>query len=110
MQSIEAPLNGMNLYAPRHCRTTVNHGQTPLEAEWMIEVSDAVIEQGFDREAGNDLLGLIAARFENQKPAEGYDIGECYDLVRHQPKEAYRQSYNRVKAELRKMGLTRLEI
>ena len=38
MQSIEAPINGMNLYAPRHCRTTVNHGQTPLEAEWMIEV------------------------------------------------------------------------
>ncbi|MBZ5584101.1 MAG: hypothetical protein LAQ30_18185, partial [Acidobacteriia bacterium] len=47
MQAIEAPINGMNLYAPRHCRTTVNHGQTPLEAEWMIEVSDAVIEQGF---------------------------------------------------------------
>lgn len=109
MQAIEAPINGMNLYAPRHCRTTVNHGQTPLEAEWMIEVSDAVIEQGFDREAGNDLLGRIAARFENQKPAEGYDIGDCYDLVHHQPKEAYRQSYNRVKAELLEMGLTKLE-
>jgi methylamine---corrinoid protein Co-methyltransferase len=110
MQAAEAPINGMNLYAPRHCRTTVNHGQTPLEAEWMIEVSDAVIEQGFDREAGNALLGRIAARFENQKPAEGYDIGECYDLVHHQPKEAYREIHTRVKAELREMGLTKLEI
>ena len=110
MQSIEAPINGMNLYAPRHCRTTVNHGQTPLEAEWMIEVSDAVIEQGFDRQAGNELLGRIAARFENQKPAEGYDIGECYDLVHHQPKEPYREIYSSVKAELREMGLAKLVV
>jgi methylamine--corrinoid protein Co-methyltransferase len=110
MQSVEAPINGMNLYAPRHCRTTMNHGQTPLEAEWMIEVSDAVIEQGLDRQAGNELLGRISARFENQKPAEGYDIGECYDLVHHQPKEAYRESYDRVKAELREMGLAKLVV
>lgn len=105
MQAIEAPINGMNLYAPRHCRTTVNHGQTPLEAEWMIEVSDAVIEQGLDREAGNDLLGRIATRFENQKPAAGYDIADCYDLLRHRPKPAYEEAIKRVKMGLKEMGL-----
>jgi methylamine--corrinoid protein Co-methyltransferase len=108
MQSVEAPINGMNLYAPRHCRTTVNHGQTPVEAEWMIEVSDAVIEQGFDRQEGNELLGRIATQFENKQPLEGYDIGECYDLIHHQPKKAYAEIYHNVKKELREMGLKTL--
>ena len=110
MQAVEAPINGMNLYAPRHCRTTVNHGQTPLEAEWMIEVSDAVIEQGLDRQAGNELLGRMAALFKDKKPAEGYDISECYDLIHHQPKEPYAETYRHVKTKLREMGLTKLVI
>ncbi len=85
MQAIEAPINGMNLYAPRHCRTTANHGQTPLEAEWMVEVSDAVIAQGFDRQGADHLLVKIAKRLENEEPAKGYDINECYDLIHHRP-------------------------
>jgi len=105
MQAIEAPINGMNLYAPRHCRTTTNHGQTPLEAEWMIEVSDAVIEQGFDRQGANELLERIAKRFENEKPVEGYDITECYDLINHYPLPGYRAAYVNVKTQLAKMGL-----
>jgi hypothetical protein len=95
----------MNLYAPRHCRTTMNHGQTPVEAEWMIEVSDAVIAQGLDRKAADELLGKIAQKFEGKKPAEGYDIGQCYDLVHHQPKQEYQEAITRVKGELRDMGL-----
>lgn len=105
MQAVEAPVNGMNLYAPRHCRTTMNHGQTPVEAEWMIEVSDAVIDQGMDRQGANELLERIAGRFEGQKPADGFDITQCYDLVHHQPKPAYREAIDRVRAGLREMGL-----
>jgi len=105
MQSIEAPINGMNLYAPRHCRTTINHGQTPLEAEWMIEVSDAVIEQGFDRQGANELLAKLAKRLEKEKPAEGYAITECYDLIHHKPAPDYEKTYISVKEQLTKMGL-----
>jgi hypothetical protein len=105
MQSIEAPINGMNLYAPRQCRTTTNHGQTPLEAEWMIEVSDAVIEQGFDRKGANELLARLTKRFEGEKPQEGYSITECYDLVHHKPKPDYEKVYIDVKKQLAKMGL-----
>jgi hypothetical protein len=74
----------------------------------VIEESNAVIEQECDREARNDVPGRIVALFENKKPAEGYDIGECDDLVHRQPKEAYREIYTRVKAELRALGLTNL--
>ena len=105
MQGIEAPINGMNLYAPRHCRTTVNHGQTPFEAEWMIEVSDAVIAQGIDRKGANELLGRIAKRLEGEKPAVGYDITDCYDLVYHKPYPEYERVYIRVKEQLKEMGL-----
>jgi len=105
MQSIEAPINGMNLYAPRHCRTTINHGQTPLEAEWMIEVSDAVIDQGFERQGANELLAKLAERLESEKPAPGYDITECYDLIHHRPAPHYEKAYLNVKKQLTKMGL-----
>ena len=105
MQSIEAPINGMNLYAPRQCRTTTNYGQTPLEAEWMIEVSDAVIDQGFDRQGADALLAKLAERFEGEKPVEGYAITECYDLINHKPLSDYQQLYTRVKKTLTEMGL-----
>ena len=105
MQSIEAPINGMNLYAPRHCRTTENHGQTPFEAEWMIEVADAAVGQGIDRRGGNDLLRRIARRLEGEKPVPGYDITECYDLIYHKPKPEYERIYFQVKDQLKEMGL-----
>jgi hypothetical protein len=106
MQAVEAPVNGMNLYAPRQCRTTTNRGQTPFEAEWMIEVSDAAIGKRLDRQGANDLLSRIAERLENETPAEGYKITECYDLIRHAPSAAYQDVYNGVKKELAGMGLT----
>ena len=105
MHSIDAPINGMNLYAPRHCRTTINHGQTPLEAEWMIEISDAVIDQGFDRQGASELLTKLAKRLENEKPAPGYDIAECYDLIHHKPMPNYEKAYLSVKSQLTEMGL-----
>jgi hypothetical protein len=105
MHAIEAPINGMNLYAPRHCRTTTNHGQTPFEAEWVIEVSDAVIEQGLDREAANELLAELAERFEGKEPQNGCSIEECYDLAHHRPKPEYERIYRDVKKQLTDMGL-----
>lgn len=105
MQSIEAPINGMNLYAPRHCRTTENRGQTPLEAEWMIEVSDAVISQGLDRKGANELLAKLAKTFEGKKPQEGYEITECYDLVHHKPRPEYEGVYAHAKKQISEMGL-----
>ena len=100
-----APINGMNLYAPRHCRTTTNHGQTPLEAEWVIEISDAVIEQGLDRKAANDFLAALAKRFEGKQPQDGCSIVECYDLIHHRPKTEYERIYLDVRKQLAEMGL-----
>lgn len=106
MQSIEAPINGMNLYAPRHCRTTTNHGQTPFEAEWMIQISDSVIEQGYDRKGANDLIQKIAAHIENEEPADGYAITECYDLIHHRPLPKYQNACENAQKVLSSMGFS----
>lgn len=37
LKSIEGQINGGNLYITRHSKPAMNAGQTPLEAEWMID-------------------------------------------------------------------------
>jgi hypothetical protein len=106
MMSIEAPINGMNLYAPRHCRTLTNRGQTPLEAEWMIEVSDAVIKQGIDRQGAGEIMARLAKEFEGKKPVEGYTITECYDLVNHRPLPEFEKAYSTAKQKINNLGLS----
>jgi hypothetical protein len=105
MQCAEAVVNGMNLYAPRHCRTTTNRGQTPFEAEWMIEVSDQIIEKRWDRKSANEFLNRLAEIFEGKTPQDGYSITECYDLINHQPKTEYEKVAKHVRKKLTELGL-----
>lgn len=105
VRCIEAPINGANLYAPRHSRARMNAGQTPLEAEWMLEVSDATIRTGMDRGEAGEVLWQIAERLKNRPPEPGYTIQECYDLVHHRPSKEYHDIYLRTKEFLAGLGL-----
>ena len=106
MRCVEAPINGANLYAPRHSRARINAGQTPLEAEWMLEVSDAAIRAGLNHDSAGEILWRIAEKLGGRQPEPGLPIQECYDLVRHEPLPNYRQVYQKVKEELSALGLT----
>jgi methylamine---corrinoid protein Co-methyltransferase len=105
IRCIEAPINGANLYAPRHSRAMMNAGQTPLEAEWMLEVSDATIRAGMDRGRAGEALWKIAEKLKDRKPEPGYTIQQCYDLVRHRPSKEYHDIYLRTKEFLASIGL-----
>ena len=107
IRAIEAVVNGGNIYAPRHVRTETNLGQTPLEPEWLVEVSDAVIRSGFNRreKAGKIIERIIKVKLAGKVPERGKTILECYDLVKHEPTKEYRELYDRVKRELYEMGL-----
>lgn len=107
IRAIESIINGGNIYAPRHVRTDVNLGQTPLEAEWLIEVSDAVIRSGYNtrEKAGRLLEQIINEKLVGKVPERGKTILECYDLIKHEPKKEYRELYDRIKLELSEMGL-----
>lgn len=105
LRTIEATINGANLCVPRHVRPRMNAGQTPLEAEFMIEVSDATIAAGIDRQHGVELLTRLMRKLEDKNPEVGFTIEECYDLVNHRPKPEYNKVYMEVKEQLASLGL-----
>ena len=105
IRSIEAPLNGSNLYAIRHSRAQINAGQTPLEAEWMLEVADATQRAGLTRETAGEILWKLAKKLEDRQPEPGFPITECYDLVHHRPSPEYERIYKETKEELASLGL-----
>ncbi len=105
VRSIEGTINGANLYAHRVSRPRMNAGQTPLEPEFMIEVSDATLKAGLKRDDGGELLKRITKDLEGREPSKGKTIQECYDLVRRRPSKEYEALYSEVKGELADLGL-----
>ena len=105
LRTIEATINGANLYAPRHSRAQMNAGQTPLEGELMVEVSDATLAAGIDRERGSEILTKLAEQLKARHPEPGFSIQECYDLVNHHPLPNYEKIYGEVKEKLSSLGL-----
>lgn len=103
--SIEAPINGANLYIPRQGRAQMNASQTPLEAEWMYEVATATMRAKLTRGTASELLEKVRAKFEGKAPEDPVHISQCYDLVHHKPLPNYERIYNKVKEELAGMGL-----
>jgi methylamine--corrinoid protein Co-methyltransferase len=104
-RTIEGTINGANLYAPRHSRARMNAGQTPVEAEFMIEVSDATLAAGLDRQRGGELLTRLTQKLEGRHPEPGFTIQECYDLVNHRPSPEYERIHQQVKEQLTELGL-----
>ncbi len=106
LRSIEATVNGANLYVPRVSRSRMNGGQTPADAELMIEASDAAIRSGVKRD---DVYGMfkpvINKLMTNSTPEPGKLITECYDLQRHKPSPEYQELIAKVKKEFEDCGL-----
>ena len=105
LRTIEGTINGANLYAPRHSRAQMNAGQTPVEGELMVEVSDATIAAGIDRQKGGDLLAKLARKLEDRHPEPGFSIQECYDLINHRPNPEFEKIHQQVKEYLASLGL-----
>lgn len=106
LRSIEATVNGANLYVPRVSRSRMNGGQSPADAELMIEASDATIRTGIKREEVYQMFrSIITKLMTNSKPEPGKLIAECYDLQRHRPSSDYQELITRVKNEFHDCGL-----
>jgi len=106
LRTIEATINGANLYAPRHSRAQMNAGQTPVEGELMVEVSDATLAAGLDKKYGGEVLTSLAKKLEGRTPEPGFTIQECYDLVNHKPSPEFEKIYKDVKGQLTELGLS----
>jgi len=106
LRSVEATVNGANLYTPRVSRSRMNGGQTPADVELMIEASDATLRTGIKREEVYPMFKSIIAKLStNTTPEPGKLITECYDLQRHRPSVEYRVFIDRVRREFADCGL-----
>ena len=106
LRSIEATVNGANLYVPRVSRSRMNGGQTPADAELMIEASDAAIRSGVKRDDVYPMFKpVITKLMTSTTPEPGKLITECYDLQRHRPSPEYQELIARVKKEFEDCGL-----
>jgi hypothetical protein len=84
----------------------MNAGQTPVEGELMVEVSDATLAAGLDRKYGGEVLTSLAKKLEGRTPEPGFTIQECYDLVNHKPSPEFEKIYKDVKGQLTELGLS----
>jgi len=106
LRSVEATVNGANLYTPRVSRSRMNGGQTPADVELMIEASDATLRTGVKREEVYPMFKSIIVKLStNTTPEPGKLITECYDLQRHRPSVEYRGLIDRVRREFADCGL-----
>jgi len=84
----------------------MNGGQTPADAELMIEASDATIRTRIKRNEVYQMFRLVITKLmKNSTPEPGKLITECYDLERHRPSSEYQELIIRVKNEFRDCGL-----
>jgi methylamine--corrinoid protein Co-methyltransferase len=78
-----------------------------LEVRFQAEVARAVA--GFKRKDANDIEKELLKRFETNldpdKAPEGKGFDELYDLHSLTPKTEYLETYNKVKEELRELGI-----
>ncbi len=106
LRSIEATVNGANLYTPRVSRSRMNGGQTPADVELMIEASDAALRSKVKRsEVYSMFKGVISSLSSEATPQKGKIITECYDLQRHRPSSEYAELIDRVKKQFSDGGL-----
>jgi methylamine--corrinoid protein Co-methyltransferase len=102
LRSIEATTNGANLYVPRVSRSRMNGGQTPADAELMIEASDAAIRTRIKRNEVYPMFNTVIKKLmANPTPEPGKLITECYDLQNHKPSSEYQGLIQRVKNEFK---------
>ena len=106
LRSIEATVNGANLYTPRVSRSRMNGGQTPADSELMVEASDAAIKTGVKRAEVYEMFKpVITKLMASPEPQHGKLITECYDLQRHRPSPEYGELITKIKKEFRDCGL-----
>lgn len=103
--AITAAINGSNLYIPRQHRAQMNASQTPLEAEWMYEVSSSIIKAGLDRASAGELIRRASGLLNGRPVEEPLPIDQTYDLVHHRPLPSYEKVYLEVKDKLASLGM-----
>ena len=78
-----------------------------LENRLFAEVVDAVFHMGMTEEEGNAMIRKIYQKYEHtlDEPKLGQPFNEVYDVKTIEPTPAWQACYDKVKADLRDMGI-----
>ena len=103
---VAIPVNGGNAGIARVSRATMDASQTPLEATWGHEVALAAVRSGFDRSSATDFLRKLDEKIKGRVTEPTVHISQCWDLTNARPLANYQDTYDRVKEEASRMGLS----
>lgn len=108
--AISAIVLGCGVSGGSGCQSGGLDHASPLGLRFSGEVGKAVARARLTREHANDLVLEIMKKYQpyiDDRTAHllGGDFRECYDLETVQPKKEYLAIYEKVKAELTRMGL-----
>jgi methylamine--corrinoid protein Co-methyltransferase len=107
VDSMTATVLGSGLGIRRAARPQPNEGQSPLEIEWSIDVSDATIKAGMGLQDVEEVMKTLNKRYTGTPipKVKKKVVTEVYDLVRHRPFDVYQKVYEEVKKEYMDLGL-----
>ncbi len=105
--ALASTVSGANLWEAAPARNKYKNRATPMEARLAAEVGHACAHMKLTREAANELLLQILAKYEDQiaDAPLGSEFRECYDAARSIPTPEYLDLYARVRRDLAGMGL-----
>ena len=107
VDAMTATVLGSGLGIRRAARPQPNEGQSPIEIEWSVEVSDATIKAGMGLQDVEDVMKTLNKRYTGTPipRIKKKTVTEVYDLVRHRPSDEYQRVYEEVKKEYMDLGL-----
>jgi len=83
----------------------VPNGSTGMEGKMVCEAGMAAV--GIDRRDANEIINNIYSLYEEQyyTPLPGKPFPECYDVIKVEPTDEYKQVYKEAKQDLKAAGV-----
>jgi hypothetical protein len=104
---LTSTVSGGHLWESAVAHNKYRNYATPLEARLACEVGHAVAHQGMKRAQANEIVLKLLEKYEDQiaDAPKGKPFQECYDPRTARPQPWYLEMYEKVKSELREMGV-----
>ena len=98
-------VSGANIETVHPAKGILLDSYTPLEMRFACEVAHAAA--GLSRDAGNDIVSALLARYEPhlQNPPTGQRFQDCYNVATLEPTPEHYQVYQTAKEEMSRLGL-----
>ncbi|UCF99135.1 MAG: monomethylamine:corrinoid methyltransferase [Spirochaetaceae bacterium] len=107
LKIIRGTVSGANVWVIRNFAPPIDCGVSPMDILLAVEIADAVVEKGLNRQEANDLVKDWVQELDGQlvPPKKGTRVTDVFDLEAGKPTEAYYANYMFIKDELSKRGL-----